>query len=118
MTEVGKTQGYTGCELKKEVSEIGEDGDDNGEEKEEDMGGEFFEIKQENSHEAGGYHADNVVWCRRSRRWSRGRNKRRDWRNREEESKPGASRGVLTKRLLVLGRQLWMGQPSSLQKQG
>ena len=33
-----------------------------------------------------------------------------------EESKPGTSRGVLTKRCLVLRCQLWIGQPTSLQK--
>ena len=71
MTEVGKTQGYTGCKLKKEVSEIGEDGEDDGEEEKKDMRGVFFEIKQENPHESGGYRADIVAWCIRSMRWSR-----------------------------------------------
>ena len=27
--EVGKTHGYTGCECKKDVSEVGEDGEGN-----------------------------------------------------------------------------------------
>ena len=42
MTEVGKTQGYTGCKCKKDVLEIDEDGDDTGEEEDEDMRGVFF----------------------------------------------------------------------------
>ena len=42
MTEVGKTQGYTGCKRKKDVSEIDEDGDDIGKEEDEDMRGVFF----------------------------------------------------------------------------
>ena len=68
MTEVGKTQGYTGCKLKKDMSEIGEDGEDNGKEEEEDMRGIFFEVKQENLHEQEGGHEGTGIWCRRSRR--------------------------------------------------
>ena len=68
MTEVGKTQGYTGCKLKKDVSEIGEDGDDNRKEEEEDMRGVFFEVKQENLHEQGDCREGNGVWYRRSTR--------------------------------------------------
>ena len=42
MTEVGKTQGYTGCKDKKEVSEIEEDGESTGKEEGKDMRGVFF----------------------------------------------------------------------------
>ena len=42
MTEVGKTQGYTGCERKKDMSEIEEDGDGVGKEEGEDMRDVFF----------------------------------------------------------------------------
>ena len=54
MTGVGKTQGYTGEECKKESS--GEEGDEGeeGEEEIEDMGGIFFRVKQEDSHVLGG----------------------------------------------------------------
>ena len=72
MTEVGKTQGYMGCELKKEVSEVGEDGDSDRKEEDKDMRGVFFEVKQENLHELGDCHAGNVAWCRRNTRWRRG----------------------------------------------
>ena len=61
-------QGYTGCKLKKDMSESGEDGDDNGEEEEEDMRDVFFRVKQENPHELGGCCEGNGVWCRRSMR--------------------------------------------------
>ena len=71
MTEVGKTQGYTGYEFKKEVSEIGKDGKDDGEEKEKDMRGVFFKIKQEDLHESGGCRVDTVAWCTHSTRWNR-----------------------------------------------
>ena len=71
MTEVGKTQGYMGCELKKEMSEVSEDGDGDREEEEKDMRGVFFEIKQENLHESGGCHTDIAAWCTRSKRWNR-----------------------------------------------
>ena len=72
MTEVGKTQGYTGCELKKEISEVDEDGDDDGKEEGEDMRDVCFEVKQEKLHEPGDYHAGSDAWCRRNRRWRRG----------------------------------------------
>ena len=61
MTDVGKTQGYAGYECKKDVSEVGEDGDDDGKEEEEDMGCVFFRVKQENLHVLGGCHGGNVV---------------------------------------------------------
>ena len=61
MTEVGKTQGYAGYECKKHVSEVGEDGDDNGEEEEEDMGCIIFRVKQENLHVSGGCCRGNVT---------------------------------------------------------
>ena len=61
-------QGYTGCERKKDVSEIGEEGDDEGEDKNEDMRGVFFKIKQEDLHELEGDHEDKGVWCSRSMR--------------------------------------------------
>ena len=109
-------QGYTGCEFKKEMSKVGEDGNGNREEEEKDMRGIFFEVKQENLHELGGCHVDNVAWCRCSMRWRGGCNKIRGQRNRWEKSKPGTSRGVLMKRLLVLGYQVWIGQPVSRQK--
>ena len=70
--EVGKTQGYTGCELKKEVSEIDKDGDGDGKKEGEDMRGVFFEVKQENLHESGDCCANNVAWYRRSMRWKKG----------------------------------------------
>ena len=69
MTEVGKTQGYTGCERKNDSSEIGEDGEDDGEEEYEDMRCVLFKVKQENLHVPGGCHEDIGVWCRHSRRW-------------------------------------------------
>ena len=72
MTEVGKTQGYTGCKCKKEVSKIEEDGDDAGKEEDEDMRGVFFKVKQENLHELGDCLEDNDVWCGRSMRWREG----------------------------------------------
>ena len=50
MTGVGKTQGYTGCECKKEVSEVGKDEEGDGEEVVEDMGNVFFGVNQENPH--------------------------------------------------------------------
>ena len=40
--EVGKTQGYTGCKRKKDVSEIEEDRDGAGKEEGEDMRDVFF----------------------------------------------------------------------------
>ena len=54
MTGVGKTQGYTGNECRKEsLCEEGDVGKE--EEKEiEDMGNVFFRIKQENLHVSGG----------------------------------------------------------------
>ena len=42
--DMGKTHGYTGYECKKHVSKVGEDGDDDGKEEEEDMGGVFFGV--------------------------------------------------------------------------
>ena len=72
MTEVGKTQGYTGCKFKKEVSEVGEDGDSDRKEEDKDMRGVFFKIKQENLHERGGCHVGNGAWSRRSMRWRGG----------------------------------------------
>ena len=42
MTDVGKTHGYAGCECKKQELKVGEDGDDDREEEEEDMGCVFF----------------------------------------------------------------------------
>ena len=53
MTGVGKTQGYTGKEHKKEI--LGEEGDEGeeGEEEVEDMGNVFFGVKQENFHVSG-----------------------------------------------------------------
>ena len=51
---VGKTQGYTECECKKEVLETGEGEGDNGEEVVEDIGCIFFRVNQENSHGVGG----------------------------------------------------------------
>ena len=68
MTGVGKIQGYTGQECKKDKSEVGEDGDDDGEEVVKDIGCVFFRIKQENLHVPGGGHGGNDVWCKRSRR--------------------------------------------------
>ena len=59
MTDVGKTQGYTGCECKKQESEVGEDGDDDGIEEEDDMRCVFF--KQENLHALGDGRGDSVV---------------------------------------------------------
>ena len=66
---VGKTQGYTGYERKKDESEVSEDGDGDGEEVKEDIGGVFLRIKQENLHVLGGGHEGNGIWYRRSRRW-------------------------------------------------
>ena len=54
MTEVGKTQGYTGCEFKKEVSEVDENGNNDGKEEGEDMRDVCLEVKQEDLHESGG----------------------------------------------------------------
>ena len=61
MTDVGKTHRYTGCECKKHVSKVGEDGDDDGKEEEEDMGCVFFRVKQENLHAPGGGHGGIVA---------------------------------------------------------
>ena len=58
---VGKTQGYIGCKHKKDKLEVGEDGDGDGEEVEEDMVGVLFGIKQENLHVLGGGHGGSDV---------------------------------------------------------
>ena len=43
------------------MSKVGEDGDDNGKEEEEDMGCVFFGVKQENLHAPGGCRRGSVV---------------------------------------------------------
>ena len=59
MTDVGKTHGYTGCDCKKQESKVGEDGDDDGKEEEDDMRCVFF--KQENLHAQGGGRGGSIV---------------------------------------------------------
>ena len=66
---VGKMQGYTGYECKKDKLEVGEDRDDNGEEAVKDIGCVLFGIKQENLHVLGDGHEDSDIWCKCSRRW-------------------------------------------------
>ena len=59
--DMGKTHGYAGYECKKHVSKVGEDGDDDGKEEEEDMGCVFFGVKQDNPHILGGGHGGIVA---------------------------------------------------------
>ena len=69
MTGVGKIQGYTGQECKKDKLKVGEDRDDDGEEVVKYIGHVFFGVKQENLHVPGDGHGGSNVWCKRSRRW-------------------------------------------------
>ena len=65
---IGKIQGYTGYECKKDKLEVGEDGDDDGEEVVKDIGCIFFRVKQENLHVLRDGREGNGIWCRHSRR--------------------------------------------------
>ena len=69
---VGKMQGYTGCECRKDNSEIGEEGGDNEEEVVEDMSDVFFWVNQENSHGQEDFLLDIFIFCKHSRRWQEG----------------------------------------------
>ena len=66
---IGKTQGYTGDECRKEISDEGGDEGEEGEEEVKDMGGVFFGIKQENLHVSGDILLGIDISCRCNRRW-------------------------------------------------
>ena len=72
MTGVGKTQGYTGCECRKDKSEVGEDRGDGKEEVVEDIRCIFFGVNQENPHELGDSLSGIDVFHRRNRKWRGG----------------------------------------------